>query len=29
MNIAANHNLENKLIIITGAGGVLCSFLAK
>ena len=29
MNIAANHNLENKLIMITGAGGVLCSFLAK
>ncbi|TYA42464.1 SDR family oxidoreductase [Aggregatibacter actinomycetemcomitans] len=29
MNIAANHNLENKLIVITGAGGVLCAFLAK
>lgn len=29
MNIAAKHNLENKLIIITGAGGVLCAFLAK
>jgi len=29
MNIAANHHLENKLIVITGAGGVLCAFLAK
>lgn len=29
MNIAAKHNLENKLIVITGAGGVLCAFLAK
>ncbi|OOF59879.1 SDR family oxidoreductase [Rodentibacter myodis] len=29
MNIAANHNFKNKLIVITGAGGVLCAFLAK
>lgn len=29
MNISKNHNLENKLIVITGAGGVLCAFLAK
>ncbi|THA06125.1 SDR family oxidoreductase [Rodentibacter pneumotropicus] len=29
MNIAANHHLENKVIVITGAGGILCAFLAK
>lgn len=29
MNIAKNHHLENKLIVVTGAGGVLCAFLAK
>lgn len=29
MSISANHNLQNKVIVITGAGGVLCAFLAK
>lgn len=29
MNIANKHNFKNKVIIITGAGGVLCAFLAK
>ncbi|MBF0750644.1 MULTISPECIES: SDR family oxidoreductase [unclassified Pasteurella] len=29
MNIAANHHLENKVIVISGAGGILCAFLAK
>ena len=29
MNIAAKHNLENKLIVITGAGGVLCCIPGK
>lgn len=29
MNIATNHHLENKVIVITGAGGILCAFLAK
>ncbi|OBX04009.1 D-mannonate oxidoreductase [Gallibacterium genomosp. 3] len=29
MNIAQNHNLKDKLIVISGAGGVLCAFLAK
>ncbi|MFC0309321.1 SDR family oxidoreductase [Gallibacterium trehalosifermentans] len=29
MNIAKNHNLKDKLIVISGAGGVLCAFLAK
>lgn len=28
MNIAQNHNLKNK-VVVTGAGGVLCAFLAK
>ncbi|MDH2925615.1 SDR family oxidoreductase [Lonepinella koalarum] len=28
-NIAMNHNFNNKVIVITGAGGVLCAFLAK
>lgn len=29
MNIAQNHNLKDKVIVVTGAGGVLCAFLAK
>lgn len=29
MNIAKNHNFQNKVIIVTGAGGVLCGYLAK
>ncbi|OOF39630.1 D-mannonate oxidoreductase [Rodentibacter mrazii] len=29
MSIAEKHDLRNKLIVITGAGGVLCAFLAK
>lgn len=29
MQISSNHNFENKVIVITGAGGVLCGFLAK
>lgn len=29
MNIAKNHNLQDKVIVVTGAGGVLCAFLAK
>ncbi|MCW9732289.1 SDR family oxidoreductase [Avibacterium sp. 20-15] len=29
LTIAKNHNLKDKLIVITGAGGVLCAFLAK
>lgn len=29
MSIARKHDLKNKLIVITGAGGVLCAFLAK
>lgn len=29
MNISANHNFSDKTIVITGAGGVLCGFLAK
>ncbi|MFZ7188005.1 SDR family oxidoreductase [Avibacterium avium] len=28
-NIAQHHNLKNKVIVISGAGGVLCAFLAK
>ncbi|TCP96554.1 NAD(P)-dependent dehydrogenase (short-subunit alcohol dehydrogenase family) [Cricetibacter osteomyelitidis] len=28
MSIAQNHNFKNKTIVITGAGGVLCGFLA-
>lgn len=28
MNITSNHNLQDKIIVITGAGGVLCGFLA-
>lgn len=29
MNISKNHNLKNKVIVVTGAGGILCAFLAK
>lgn len=29
MNISENHNLRDKVIVITGAGGVLCAYLAK
>ncbi|QPB43681.1 SDR family oxidoreductase [Rodentibacter haemolyticus] len=29
MNIAQNHSFKDKTIVITGAGGVLCGFLAK
>ncbi|HGO5857379.1 TPA: SDR family oxidoreductase [Mannheimia haemolytica] len=29
MDIAKNHNLQDKVIVVTGAGGVLCAFLAK
>ncbi|NBI40111.1 SDR family NAD(P)-dependent oxidoreductase [[Haemophilus] felis] len=29
MKIALNHSFTNKVIVITGAGGVLCGFLAK
>lgn len=29
MQISSNHNFSNKVIVITGAGGVLCGFLAK
>ncbi|MFQ1015115.1 SDR family oxidoreductase [Avibacterium paragallinarum] len=28
-NITQHHNLKNKVIVISGAGGVLCAFLAK
>lgn len=29
MNISKNHNFKDKVIVISGAGGVLCAFLAK
>ncbi|WP_040975966.1 SDR family oxidoreductase [Necropsobacter massiliensis] len=29
MNIAKKHNFKDKLVVITGAGGVLCAFFAK
>lgn len=29
MSIAKNHNLNNKVVVITGAGGVLCAYFAK
>lgn len=29
MQISKNHNLKDKVIVVTGAGGVLCAFLAK
>ncbi|MDO4626054.1 MAG: SDR family oxidoreductase [Pasteurellaceae bacterium] len=29
MNIASKHNFKDKVIVVTGAGGVLCAFLAK
>lgn len=29
MNIAKNHNFHNKVVVITGAGGVLCAYFAK
>lgn len=29
MQISLNHNFKNKVIVITGAGGVLCGFIAK
>ncbi|MCK3655063.1 D-mannonate oxidoreductase [Pasteurellaceae bacterium Macca] len=29
MNIAKNHHFQNKVVVITGAGGVLCAYFAK
>lgn len=29
MSIAKNHNFENKVVVITGAGGILCAYFAK
>ncbi len=29
MNLAKNHNFQDKVIVITGAGGVLCAYFAK
>lgn len=29
MNVSKNHNFKDKVVVITGAGGVLCAFFAQ
>ncbi|VEI44595.1 Uncharacterized oxidoreductase HI_0048 [Actinobacillus equuli] len=29
MTLARNHNFKDKVVVITGAGGVLCAYFAK